>query len=357
MGANISGIVIDQTRTEGKWYVRELKNENGGVTPMFFRREKSDLLGRLVDKFRHVESAQRYAARHMSDLGFQHHEEIGSVYATSGKLRPTADERDKLLSERLQQLLNDKVAQSGINPLVSTAPTTHGADVESSCPVTVILNKSDLNQELHVLWDSFKRHFSLQSKNDKKAFYEEMGNAIRLSRGELRTSDPKVWETSKELIKYISLRDDGDALQGTSRKTWQTLCDFFAPATPASEPSPQAAVDHAFHIAGKASFVLEDICEARSANASMSPKEFKQALQQIFRIYLEETATAEAAEAVSDLLPPIAVTLDGTALSRLLILAREVLDDSSLTLPAGDSDLLSKAADAVSHRLRLLHEA
>ncbi len=356
MGANISGIVIDQTRTEGKWYVRELKNENGGVTPIFFRREKSDLLGRLVDKFRHVESAQRYAARHMSDLGFQYREKLGSVYAASGKLRPTADERHKLVSERLQQLLNKKVAQSGINPLESTAPTQNGADVESSCPVTVILSKSDLNKELNPLWDSFKRHFSLQGKNDKKEFYEEMGNAIRLSRGELRTSDPKVWETSKDLIKYISLRDDGDALQGTSRTTWQTLCDFFAPATTAPEPSPQTDVDHALHIAGKASFALDDICEARSANASMSPQEFRQAMQQIFRIYLEETSTAEAAEAVSDLLPPIAVTLDGTALSRLLTLAREVLDDSSSTLLAGDQDLLSKAADAVSHRLRLLRE-
>jgi hypothetical protein len=37
----ITGIVIDQTRETGKWYVREVKNETGdGVKPVFLDERK-----------------------------------------------------------------------------------------------------------------------------------------------------------------------------------------------------------------------------------------------------------------------------------------------------------------------------
>ncbi len=355
MGVHISGIVIDQTRTDGKWYVRELRDKNGDVTPVFFRREKGDLLGRLIDKFRHVESAQRYAASHLDALGFQHHVDLGDVYATEGVLRSSVNERDKLLSTSLQALLDEKVKQSDIMP---SARTDDREITEAACHVTVIRHQSDLNQDLSHLWEGFREHVGAQNKNDKKAFFKEMGDALRLWRGDMVSNDPRVWETCRKLVEHISLRADGRGLQESSKATWEALRDFFAPA--ASAPAPEHAqrldADHAFYIASKASLLQEELWSARPASSSMSQQEFKQALQQIFRIYLEETSTKKAVEAVSGLLPPIDVALDGAELSRLLLLAQEMLNHASPALSPGTRDFLQGATDAVSHRLHQLQK-
>ncbi len=226
MEVKISGIVIDQTRTEGKWYVRELKDKNGDVTPMFFRREKSDLIGRLVDKFRRVESAQRFAASHMKELGFHLDHPIGYLIVDKGKIIPEPNEREKLQNSRLELLLKDKVTQA------SATTMTHSKNeesVQSASHVTVILRKSDLNQELSLLWDDFKHLWGAQNKNDKKAFFKAMGDAIRLSRRDMVTSDPKVWERCRGLVKQFSTLEESLRLQGSSKTTWETIRSFFAP--------------------------------------------------------------------------------------------------------------------------------
>jgi predicted RNase H-related nuclease YkuK (DUF458 family) len=83
----IKGIVIDQTRKTGKWYVREVKHETGsGVKPVFFRREKSDLIGKIYDKIVGAESAQRYAATHINELTEKTPVDVSNIVDDSGNL-------------------------------------------------------------------------------------------------------------------------------------------------------------------------------------------------------------------------------------------------------------------------------
>lgn len=105
----ITGIVIDQTREAGKWYVREVKDETGGgVKPVFFRREKSDLIGRIYDKIIGAESAQRYAATHINELTEKTPVDVSNIVDDSSKLNFPPAKPEKITAEDLETLLERK---------------------------------------------------------------------------------------------------------------------------------------------------------------------------------------------------------------------------------------------------------
>ena len=324
MGVKISGIVIDQTRTEGKWYVRELKDENGGVTPMFFRREKSDLIGRLIDKFKGAKSAQRYAASHMAELGFGRTENMNNVSAANSEMVASNKTRNKLESTDLQNLLDIEAQRKFESSLL---PASDDAAAGSRLPVTVMRHKPDRKRELDLLWAEFEPRLGA-SKSAKNEFYTTMALAIGLYRRDLTSSDPKLWDKCEKFLNVLA----GHASQmKSSTFVDTTLADLhgFFDKTVADYPefSQLHSMDKEFWNPDKIETALTEIWEAQSDNPSMTERDFKQALRQIVVRYLLETSLATANEATSTRLTKMAVALDGDELNRLLTLALKMRAD------------------------------
>ncbi len=346
MEGKITGLVIDQTRTQGKWYVRELDDGNGGVRPLFFRRETSDLIGRLIDKFTHVESAQRYAARHMTDLGFSSADSVTDVYAAPGKLKPITTEQKKLAGERLQALLAGKAAQA---TAARAGCVSHDLqnDAASSPPVTVIRHPSAPKEPLQSLWNACKHH-RFTDKHDKAArkdFEHLMGQALRLQRGELASNDPKVWRECMDFIRHLDNAGDSAWENDAARQKFGQLRDYFFPAAPA--PSQMNAEAVAIE-AGKMGFALERLCYAgASALRPELADDVRRSVAHLFQICLEEQSTAPALETVYLPWSQLTTSQDVAALNGLQDLATSLRGFAR----HDDRVLLDKTIAAIGKRL------
>ncbi len=349
MDGKITGLVIDQTRTEGKWYVREIKDANGGVRPLFFRREKGDLIGRLIDKFTHVESAQRYAARHMADLGFDSSESVTDVYATPGKLKPITSERDKLLGERLQRLLSGKAQQAAATRAGAVSPDSPTGEA-NTLPVTVIRNKSAPKQQLNRLWNACKHHRydDKQDKGARKDFEHLMGQALRLRSGELVSNDPEVWREIREFIRNLNAAGDAAWSTDAARQEFGHLRDHFFPPAHAALAIGRMRTEAAAIDAGKMGFALERLCDAApSGRRPALPNDLRESVAHLFQIGLEEHATAEALETVYLPWSPITTSQDVAALNDLRDLATSLQNSAR----NDDRALLAKSISAIGRRL------
>ena len=189
VNTKITGIIIDQTRTAGKWYVREIPNKTGdGIAPVFFRREKTDLMGRLIDKAKGVQSAQRYAAKHMHDLA----------------IAPALD-TSKITSEALGQVkkLENKALETSLHEI---------AERVSSPPVGLIVTVINKNQRgtsktvVEELWKSCT-HSSFDDKSNKsqkKEFIRLLNQSLDLSSGRMTTNDPSIRMECFAFVKDLS---------------------------------------------------------------------------------------------------------------------------------------------------------
>lgn len=152
MAKKITGLIIDQTCLEGKWYARELKDHDGGVTTLFFRRKKTDWFGRLVDKlFLGAKSGQRYAASHFDALGFKIRLSHDEVFTSGGAIRKGVNERDKLTPQRLQDLIHQKQTQASKGWLPPPEPNAP-VQQEDLLPVAVVLDNTSLRNEIRPFW-------------------------------------------------------------------------------------------------------------------------------------------------------------------------------------------------------------
>jgi len=230
----ITGIVIDHTRETGKWYVREVKNETGdGVTPIFFRREKSDLIGRISDKLRGAESAQRYAASHINELTVATPVDVSKIADERGILHFPQDRPKKLTAEALQALLDRKCQ------LVNSGRPNEGPHTidDGVSLVTVIstANKKELKREVDQLWSSYQGS-EIVSKDDFKRL---MQLSLQLAAGHLQSSDPKVWNHCKNFVSRLSSEHEEAWKNQQVPEKFQSLKTFFrgektseAPASP-----------------------------------------------------------------------------------------------------------------------------
>jgi len=349
MQGKITGIVIDQTRAEGKWYVRELRDENGGIKPLFFRREKSDLIGRLVDKFRHVESAQRYAARHMDELGFDSTDSMTDVYAAPGKLKLFANERQKLAGERLQRLLAGKAALASAGHAGGASKNAQ-VDAEGTPPVTVIHNQAAPKEQLDRLWNAcrHRRYDDKQDKNARADFDQRMGPVLQLYNGELATNDPAVWRECRQFIDFLDSAGQSAWAGDAARLEFGQLCKYFLPAFDAGPAASRMNVDDAAVEAGKMGFALERFADAAKSGARTAPgNDPRHSLEHMFQVCFEEHASTPALEAVVLPWPKITTSRDQTELTALLAFAQ------ALPRPSRNDDraLLEKTIAAIGMRL------
>jgi hypothetical protein len=189
----ITSIIIDQTRTAGKWYVREIPNKTGdGIAPVFFRREKTDLVGRLIDKAKGVQSAQRYAAKHMHDLHIAPALDTSNI--ASEALGQKGGHVKKLENKALETFLHK---QAGC---VSSTPV--------NLKVTVI-NKNQVGTSKTVVEELWKSctHSSFDDKSNKsqkKEFIRLLNQSLDLSSGRMATNDPSVRTECATFVKDLS---------------------------------------------------------------------------------------------------------------------------------------------------------
>ena len=233
MNPVITGIVIDHTRETGKWYVREVKNETGdGVTPIFFRREKSDLIGRISDKLRGAESAQRYAASHIYELTGNTPDDVSNIADDSGEIRLERHRQKKLTAEALQALLYHK------SQLVDKGRTNEGPQTidDGVSLVTVITAKDKaFKREVDQLWSNYKGTSGVSKTNFKRL----MQLSLQLAVGHLKSSDPKVWNDCKNFVSRLSSEHEEAWKNQQVPEKFQSLKTFFrvektseAPASP-----------------------------------------------------------------------------------------------------------------------------
>ncbi len=349
MGGNITGLVIDQTRSTGKWYVREAKDQGGGVRPLFFRRDKSDLIGRLADKFGRAESAQRYVARHMDELGLFAPLRMGDVYAAPGVLKPAQEERTKLNGDRLQRLL-EAAAASASPPSVD--PLKNEAESNRVPPTVTVIRNTASPELLNQLWHGCQRpQFSdKQDKRQRKDFEKLMGQAMLLQRGELSTNDPAIWKECREFVNYLN-RGGADAW--SDKKAFAAFTDirnFFLP--PASRVTAETDATVIAIEAGKTGFALERIVESSRFNIPADHRGLHQSnLQHAFQIYLEEISSADAMETVVLPWRRLQTADDPAALSGLLGFTQGIRASDP-----GDQDLIGKAVQALRSRLARVSE-
>ena len=222
MNPVITGIVIDQTRATGKWYVREVKNETGdGVKPVFFRREKSDLIGRIYDKMLGAESAQRYAAAHINELTTTSPVDVSNIVDDSGNLKLPLEKPEKITADDLQSLLDRKCR------LVDSAQPNEGPQKldDGVSLVTVIssANKKELKREVDQLWSSYQGTSNV-SKDDFKRL---MQLSLQLAGGHVKSNDPKVWDDCENFVGRIS-SERGKAWKNQQvPEKFQSLKTFF----------------------------------------------------------------------------------------------------------------------------------
>ena len=218
MVPKITGIIIDQTKTEGKWYVREIK-DGDNIKPMFFRRDKADLLGRLVDKLRGAESGQRYAVAHRSELKLLDSVELQSIFDPEIYGKPTSQLPEKFTHEKLQNLLDQTLASP---------------DKPQDVSITTIKTKDKAGLKNHVsqLWENYRQptYQNKQHTLSKSDFMRLMTQALQLHSKEMVSNDPKIKEECVDFV--IRLRDAGEvAWKTTEAKTEvDLLIEHFKPA-------------------------------------------------------------------------------------------------------------------------------
>jgi hypothetical protein len=218
----ITGIVIDHTRETGKWYVREVKNETGdGVKPVFFRREKSDLIGRIYDKMLGAESAQRYAAAHITELTTTSPVDVSNIVDDSGNLKPPPKKPEKITAEALQSLLDRKCK------LVDSAQPNEGPqkidDGVSLVTVISTANKKELKREVDQLWSRYQGT-EIVSKDDFKRL---MQLSLQLAGGHVKSNDPEVWNDCENFVGRLS-SEGGEAWKNQQvPEKFQSLKTFF----------------------------------------------------------------------------------------------------------------------------------
>ena len=236
MNPVITGIVIDQTRETGKWFVREVKDETGsGVKPVFFRREKSDLIGRIYDKIVGAESAQRYAAAHLNELTEKTPVDVSNVVDDSRNQNPPPEKLEKISAEALQTLLDSKckLVDSG-RPNEGHQKTDDGVSL-----VTVIstANKKELKREVDQLWSSYQGD-KFVSKDDFKRL---MLLSLQLADGHVKSNDHTVWHDCNDFVAYLSSRPKEAWKNQQVPEKFQPLKTFFhgekTSETPASTTS------------------------------------------------------------------------------------------------------------------------
>lgn len=227
MDLKITGMIIDQTHGSGKWYVRETKDETGdGIKPVFFRRDKTDLLGRLIDKFRGVESAQRYAAAHFNELGFKVHAEISDVLDDSGMLKKPEKKTEKLEADHLQSLIDGKCSlTSSKRPKESMQ---QDSDQDLSITVVIKSDEKKIQGEVDQLWS----HFRMAGKSESRGGYEEdtfkrlMQLSLQLESG-LARADAKSWGVCYDFIYDLAIKYKGVAGNEQVQSLLYSLKNFF----------------------------------------------------------------------------------------------------------------------------------
>ncbi len=272
MNPVITGIVIDHTRETGKWYVREVKNETGdGVTPIFFRREKSDLIGRISDKLRGAESAQRYAASHINELTGNTPVDVSNIADDSGNLNFPQDRPKKLTAEDLQALLDHKRQLVG-KGRANEGPQTTDDGVSL---VTVITAKDKaLKREVDQLWSSYQGS-EIVSKDDFKRL---MQLSLQLAAGHLKSSDPKVWHDCKNFVSRLSSEHEEAWKNQQVPEKFQSLKTFFrgektseAPASPTAAETSAVADPLSGFIPEGADLGKEQIFDTKHWNPDATP--------------------------------------------------------------------------------------
>ena len=237
MNPVITGIVIDQTRETGKWYVREVKNEAGdGVKPVFFRREKSDLIGRIYDKIVGAESAQRYAAAHITELTTASSVDVSNIVDDSRNLKLPPEKPEKITAEALQSLLDRKCKL-----VESSQPNEGPQKVDDGVSLVTVIstaNKKELKREVDQLWSSYQGT-EIVSKDDFKRL---MQLSLQLSTGHVKSNDTKVWFDCKIFVGRLS-SERGEAWKNQQvPENFQSLKTFFhGEKTSESPPSTTAA--------------------------------------------------------------------------------------------------------------------
>jgi hypothetical protein len=234
----ITGIVIDHTRETGKWYVREVKNETGdGVKPVFFRRDKSDLIGRIYDKMLGAESAQRYAAAHITELTTTSPVDVSNIIDDSGNLKPTPEKPEKITAEALQSLLDRKCK------LVDSAQPNEGPqktdDGVSLVTVISTANKKELKREVDQLWSRYQGT-EIVSKDDFKRL---MQLSLQLAGGHVKSNDPKVWDDCENFVGRLS-SEGGEAWKNQQvTEKFQSLKTFFRGEKTSEAPASTTAAE------------------------------------------------------------------------------------------------------------------
>ena len=224
VNTKITSIIIDQTRTEGKWYVREVPNKTGdGVAPVFFRREKTDLLGRLIDKAKGVQSAQRYATKHIHDLYIAPAQDPSNIKLET--LQQKNFSVKKLENKVLEEFLDIKAKSAGSEPV--------------DLKVTVISgNQSGTSKALvEELWKSCTGpSFNDKSnKSEKREFIRLLNQSLDLSSGRITTNDPSVRRACEQFVQNLNHNNNlpGHWALSISKKaqdTWYELQNNFLQA-------------------------------------------------------------------------------------------------------------------------------
>lgn len=228
MVAKITGIIIDQTHSDGKWYVREMPNKNGdGVQPLFFRREKNDLVGRLIDKLKGAQSAQRYAATHVNELNITNQTSAKEITSETLNQNPTYNSY-KWDSASLEKFLTDRA---------SNLPPQSGEITTS----LIDNNKQRANKgQIEKFWRLYDNNKNNQSgeKLTKKEFTRLMKQSVDLMSKSLITNDASVHDECKVFIRNLC-KSDGTPFEWSLLNTELTndlfteLKEFFiAEATP-----------------------------------------------------------------------------------------------------------------------------
>ncbi len=228
MNTKITGIIIDQTRSKGKWYVREIPDKNGeGIQPLFYRREKNDLLGKLIDKIKGAQSAQRYAVAHLNELNIPHQISAAETTEETLKQKSTCNTH-KWESSLLEQFLTDRARNL--------------TDQPGEISTSVIDNKKkNVNKrQIEKFWQLYDHSKSNQSdeKITKKEFTRLMKQSVDLMSKSLITNDASVnGECEKFIRNLCDANDRSFELSLLSSKPAQDLFTklkefFIAEATP-----------------------------------------------------------------------------------------------------------------------------
>lgn len=222
MNPVITGIVIDQTRETGKWYVREVKDETGiGVKPVFFRRERSDFIGRFYDKLCGAESAQKYAAAHINQLTVIKPVDVSNIVDASGNLDFPSQIPNKFTPEDLQALLDQKCKLVDPGELTEGSQKIH--DAKSLVTIISAKNNKEIKREVDRLWSNYQDTDDI-SKGDFKRL---MRLSLQLAAGDVQSNDRKVWNECKNFVGRLASRGDAEWKNHQILDKFESLKSFF----------------------------------------------------------------------------------------------------------------------------------